>query len=266
VRTATVPGAGGTNGTVVVVVVDVVVDVVVVDVVAVVVLGGAAVVGVGVAPVRRAAASASAPLESDAQAASASARRRGTPRWVVRRPGITGASLPDPQRSARAPLVSTRVTSTRADTFEPLPPHRVARWSRVGKGPTTHFAELLGLVVEDVRHDYCRMRLPWRTEIAQPFGVAHGGALASLVDAVLVPAIGGGYEEPVGFATIDLSVQYLGALRDEDAVAEGWVVQRGTSIAFTEAEVRGATSDRLIARGIGTYKISRPKDPADIRR
>ena len=179
-------------------------------------------------------------------------------RWVVRRPGITPVSLPW--------LVSPDVTAQRGELFELLPAHRVERWKRVGRGPTTHFAEHLGLIVEDVRLDYCRMRLPWRTEISQPFGVAHGGALASLIDAVVVPAIGAAYEEPVGFATIDLSVQYLGAVRDEDAVAEGWVVQRGSSIAFCEAEVRGATSERLVAKGILTYKISKPKAPSEVRR
>jgi uncharacterized protein (TIGR00369 family) len=136
---------------------------------------------------------------------------------------------------------------------------------RYGHGPTTYFAALLGFVVEDVRVDYCRMRLPWRTEIAQPFGVAHGGAIASLVDCVLVPAIGAGYDQPVGFATIDLTVQYLAALRDEDAVAEGWINQRGASIAFCEAEVRGAVSDVLVAKGVMTYKISRPKAPHEVR-
>jgi hypothetical protein len=37
------------------------------------------------------------------------------------------------------------------------------------------------------------------SEISQAFGVAHGGAVASLLDSVVVPAIGG-YDEPVGFA------------------------------------------------------------------
>ena len=179
----------------------------------------------------------------------------GGMRWRRR---ITPVSLPW--------LVSPDVTAQRGELFELLPAHRVERWKRVGRGSTTHFAEHLGLIVEDVRRDYCRMRLPWRTEISQPFGVAHGGALASLIDAVVVPAIGAAYEEPVGFATIDLSVQYLGALRDEDAVAEGWVVQRGSSIAFCEAEVRSATSDRLVAKGILTYKISKPKAPSEVRR
>lgn len=126
---------------------------------------------------------------------------------------------------------------------------------RYGAGQTNYFAEHLGLIVEDVRVDYCRMRLPWRTEVAQPFGVAHGGAIASLLDAVLVPAIGAGYDDPVGFATIDLTVQYLAALRDEDAVAEGWINQRGSSILFGEAEARGATSGTLVAKAVTTFKV-----------
>jgi uncharacterized protein (TIGR00369 family) len=160
--------------------------------------------------------------------------------------------------------VSPGVT-TRAAQHDELPPHRRDRWMRYGQGPTTYYAAHLGFAVEDVRVDYCRMRLPWRTEIAQPFGVAHGGAIASLVDCVLVPAIGAGYEEPVGFATIDLTVQYLAALRDEDAVAEGWINQRGSSIAFCEAEVRGASSGLLVAKGVMTYKISRPKAKHEVR-
>lgn len=120
---------------------------------------------------------------------------------------------------------------------------------------TVYFPTLVGLIVEDVRADYCRMRLPWRTEISQPFGVAHGGAIATLIDSVIVPAIGSGYDEPVGFATIDFTVQLIGALRDDDAIAEGWVSQRGRSIAFCEAEVVAATSGELIARGLLTYRI-----------
>ena len=137
---------------------------------------------------------------------------------------------------------------------------------RVGTGPTTYYLALLGLIVEEVRLDYCRMRMPWRTEISQPFGVAHGGALASLLDSVVVPAIGGGYDEPVGFATIDMSVQFLGALRDEDAVAEGWLSRRGSSIAFCEAEVRGAHSDRVVAKAMLTYKISKVKAQTEVGR
>jgi uncharacterized protein (TIGR00369 family) len=145
----------------------------------------------------------------------------------------------------------------RAEAAATLPDHLHRRWSRYGRGTeAAYFAALLGLTVEDVRVDYCRMRLPWRTEISQPFGVAHGGALSSLLDSVVVPAIGSGYESPIGFATIDMSVQFLGALKDEDAIAEGWITQRGKSIVFCESEAIGARSGRRVARAVLTYKVT----------
>jgi uncharacterized protein (TIGR00369 family) len=146
----------------------------------------------------------------------------------------------------------------RAEAAAALPDHLHRRWSRYGlAGDLTYFTTLLGLIVEDVRVDYCRMRMPWRTEISQPFGVAHGGALSSLLDSSVVPAIGAGYETPVGFATIDMTVQFLGALKDEDAIAEGWITQRGKSVIFCEAEAIGAQSRRRVARAVLTYKVAR---------
>lgn len=134
-----------------------------------------------------------------------------------------------------------------------------ARWLGYGKWGRDYYPNLVGFFVEEVRRDYCRMRLPFRPVLEQPAGVVHGGAIASLIDSVVVPAIGGAYEPSVGFATIDLHIQYLGALREEDAVAEGWVVQRGRSIVFCEAEVLGASSQSLLARGQLTYKVSQPR-------
>lgn len=144
---------------------------------------------------------------------------------------------------------------SRAEQHEPLAPHLHRRWMRYGQNERIRFPELIGLVVEDVRVDYCRMRLPWRDEISQPFGVAHGGAIASLLDSVLVPAVGAGYDEPVGFATTDLSIQFLEALRDEDAVAEGWITKRGRTSIFGASEVFGARSGALIARALLTYRV-----------
>lgn len=151
------------------------------------------------------------------------------------------------------------MTSPRADRHPPLEPAAAQRWLGYGKWEREYFPKLVGMTVEDVRQDYCRMRLAFRPALEQPAGVVHGGAIASLIDSVVVPAIGSAYEASTGFSTIDLHVQYLSALRGEDAVAEGWVVQRGRSIVFCEAEVIGATSGSLIARGHMTYKVSQPR-------
>jgi uncharacterized protein (TIGR00369 family) len=115
----------------------------------------------------------------------------------------------------------------------------------------------VGLVVEEIRTDYARMRLPFRPELDQPAGVVHGGAIATLVDTVVVPAIGQAYEIGRVYLTIGMTISYLGAVVGEDAIAEGWVEQRGRSIVFASAEVRTA-GGTLAAQASLTYKVGRP--------
>jgi uncharacterized protein (TIGR00369 family) len=145
-----------------------------------------------------------------------------------------------------------------ADRFAPLPPERAERWAKFAKGDRTYFPSLVGLVVEEVRTDYCRMRLPFRPELTQPAGAVHGGAIATLIDTVVVPAVGAAYEPGRTYATLTMNVTYLGAVVDEDAVAEGWVTQRGRSIVFCQAEVTTA-GGRPAATGTLTYRVGPPR-------
>jgi len=146
-----------------------------------------------------------------------------------------------------------------AERFDPLPPERAAIWAGFGLWQETYFANVVGLVVEELRTDYARIRLPYRPELNQPAGVVHGGAIATLIDTVVVPAIGAGYDVRPNMLTVSMNVQYLGALIEEDGIGEGWVEQRGRSIVFCRAEVRGATTDRLCANATLVYKVSLPK-------
>jgi uncharacterized protein (TIGR00369 family) len=146
----------------------------------------------------------------------------------------------------------------RAQQFHPLPAHRLERWSSFGRWDATYFPSLLGIEVQEIRDGYCRMGLPWRFELTQPAGVVHGGVVASLIDSVVVPAIGAGYDEPVRFATVDLHVQYQGAVVNQDMVAEGWVTRRGRSVVFCEAEVCTAAGE-VVAKGFMTYRVSPPR-------
>ena len=145
---------------------------------------------------------------------------------------------------------------TRADRYEPLPVDAAARWTKFGKSETVFYPMLLGLDVEETRIDYCRMRMPFKPELLHAGGIVHGGAIASLMDAVLVPAVGSVLGPQDRFSTVDLHVQYIGAVKDEDVVAEGWVTKRGRSVVFCESEAIGATSGRLIAKSVLTYSVS----------
>ena len=113
----------------------------------------------------------------------------------------------------------------------------------------------MGIGLEEVRVDYARMRLAFRPELNQPAGVVHGGAIASLIDTAVVPAIGSGYTEMRPMFTVNMQVQYMDAVRGEDAIAEAWVEKRGRSLVFLRAEVRTA-SGVLAATGALVYKVA----------
>ena len=114
--------------------------------------------------------------------------------------------------------------TVRSEQFEPLAPERLAIWSKFGNWDTVWFPKFLGLEVEEIRTDYARMRLGFRPEYRQPAGVVHGGVIASMVDTVVVPAVGSGYDETRALFTIDLQLRFLAPIVDEDIVGEGWVV------------------------------------------
>jgi uncharacterized protein (TIGR00369 family) len=150
----------------------------------------------------------------------------------------------------------TAALPTRADAFAPLPPSRAERWARFGRWDRAYFPSFVGLELEEARVDYARMRLRFRPELEQPAGVVHGGAVATLIDTVVVPAIGSAYDEFVPMLTLDLQIRYLAAAERTDLVAEGWITRRGRSVLFCQAEVRAASSGDVVAEGWMTYKVS----------
>jgi uncharacterized protein (TIGR00369 family) len=145
--------------------------------------------------------------------------------------------------------------SWRAEQFDLLPRSVAERWSNfMAWTDQRYFPQLVGVEVEELRRDYARMRLPWRAELNQPQGLMHGGAIATLIDTVVVPAIGTAYGDERLFSTIEMTVRYLGPVRQEDLVAEGWVSRRGKRVVFCDAEVRTA-SRVVVATGHLIYIV-----------
>lgn len=143
---------------------------------------------------------------------------------------------------------------TRAEDFAPLDEETAQRWAFFPHWENkTYFVNVAGLEMDELRMDYARMRMPFREENLQAAGLVHGGAVATLIDTVVVPAIGVGLPEGSLWSTIELHVQYHRPLTS-DAVAEGWIVKRGRSIVFTRVEVHDADG-RHVASGTATYMV-----------
>ncbi len=153
------------------------------------------------------------------------------------------------------------MSAPNADRFPPLPEERALLWRGFGRWETVYFPRLVGIDLEEVRTDYARMRLPFRPELNQPAAVVHGGAIATLIDTVVVPAIGSAYEELRALFTIQMQVEYLDPIVGEDAIAEGWIEKRGRSTVFCRVEVR-TPGGTLAATGTLIYKISSRPRPA----
>ena len=148
-------------------------------------------------------------------------------------------------------------TAPNASRFPALPPERAKLWESFPGWERVLFPSFVGLQLEEVREGYARMRLPYRPELDQPVGVLHGGAIATLIDTVVVPAIGSVYPDRQRLLTIDMQVQYLGPVAKQDAVAEGWVEKRGRSLCFCRVEVRTASGE-LAATGTLVYGVRPP--------
>jgi uncharacterized protein (TIGR00369 family) len=150
----------------------------------------------------------------------------------------------------------TPTPRTRAGLHAVLPDDREAEWlARFGRWHRPFFPNVLGLELLEVRDGYARMRLPHRPDLDQPAGVTHGGAIASLIDTSVVPAVASPYPQVPVLLTVDMQVRYLGAARDTDLTAEGWVTKRGRSIVFCQSEVRADGTGELVADGWLVYRI-----------
>jgi len=150
-------------------------------------------------------------------------------------------------------------SDSRAAKHAPLHAERAARWSKFGHWEERFFPNVVGLVLEEVRTDYSRMRLPYRSELRQPAGVIHGGAIATMIDTVVVPALASAYDQTPVLLTIDLQIRFLDGAKETDLIGEGWVVRRGRSVSFCQAEVRRAVDNEVVAEGWLVYKVSAPK-------
>jgi len=121
------------------------------------------------------------------------------------------------------------------------------------------YGRLLDLQCEEIEEDRVCVRLPYRAEVTTVGNVVHGGAIASLADAVATAACWASPRVAPGSrgTTIALSVQFLNAGRGQDLIATAQVIQRGRSVCVAEVTVEGSDGT-LVARASATYKLSAP--------
>ena len=115
------------------------------------------------------------------------------------------------------------------------------------------FYKLIGMEVVDIKENYSKLRIPFKKELLQIQGVAHGGVVASIADAAVAIALFSLVDLNDILSTIELKVNYLAPIRSGEIVAEGKIVHKGSRIALGDAEVRN--EGRLVGKALATYMI-----------
>lgn len=113
------------------------------------------------------------------------------------------------------------------------------------------FPSHIGFRLTDIDFDRCRLELEIAQPHFQPFGIVHGGVLATLIDTATFWAGFLRLPEDVGLVNVDLKLNYLKAVSGGTLVAEGKCLRAGRQISYTEASVFDARGE-LVAHGTST--------------
>ena len=135
------------------------------------------------------------------------------------------------------------------DKIEPLDPELEAALRR--KLAANPFIKYVGIQVPQLGKGYARFLLPFKPELANTIGLMQGGVIAALGDETVAFALYSLVPEGEMINTIEMKLNFLGAVKEGDVTAEARIAKRGRTISLGEFVVR--QGDRLVAQGLCTY-------------
>lgn len=116
---------------------------------------------------------------------------------------------------------------------------------------TSPYPEHMAMRLAGITIDAATIELNLARCHLQPFGIVHGGVLATLVDTATFWAAFMRIAETDGLVNVDLKLNYLRPVVDGRLTAEGRALQSGRTVSYAEAAVRDAAG-ALVAHGTST--------------
>jgi uncharacterized protein (TIGR00369 family) len=114
------------------------------------------------------------------------------------------------------------------------------------------FAKLLGIEVDSLEPGHAVLSMPMREDLKRNGGIAHGGAVATLIDSAMAFAIVPILAENERSITVDLTIHYLRPVSEGVARASARVVRAGRRVITVSAELFDG-NEKLAATAISTY-------------
>lgn len=115
------------------------------------------------------------------------------------------------------------------------------------------YVGVLQIAIETLSEGECALSMPIQPEIhTNLFGVAHGGALASLADTAMGVCCATLYKRVV---TIDMNINYMqSAPQGQRIRAKAWIIHNGNNTMVLESEILSGSGE-LLAKARGTFFV-----------
>ncbi len=121
------------------------------------------------------------------------------------------------------------------------------------------YYQLLKIALDEIDAGFARFRMPFRKELAQAYGVAHGGAIASLADTAVAFALMTLIRPGERVTTVEMKINFLAPVSKGELIGEARVIQKGKRLALADMGVKDETGN-WVAKGLATYMILTPED------
>ena len=125
-------------------------------------------------------------------------------------------------------------------------------------GLTIPFGDYVGIEPLEQGDGFVRTALEIKPELMNSWGVAHGGAVMTLLDLTLGMAARSVDMRSNGSITVELKVNFIKATIGR-IHAEGRAARAGKSLVFCEGEARDV-DENLCAKATGTFKLLSPRN------
>ncbi len=118
------------------------------------------------------------------------------------------------------------------------------------------YYRLLGMEVKEIEGGRSRIEMPFKRDLTHPYGIVHGGAIASLADSAVAMALIDLVDPNDRITTIEFKINFFAPVDQGVLQAKAKIIHRGTRTAVGEVEVVNEKG-RLVATLIATYSIQK---------
>ena len=121
---------------------------------------------------------------------------------------------------------------------------------------TSPYYRLLGMEITEIREGESRIQMLFREELTHPYGIVHGGAIASLADSAVAMALIGLVEPKDRITTIEFKINFFVPISKGELKAHAKIIHKGSKTAVGDVDVVNGEG-KLVAKVIATYSIMR---------